>query len=452
MAAKKLNTNTSIVDYLKSIGKDSSYSARAKLAQQYGISGYTGTASQNISLLNTLKSGKTATTASTAKVNVATPTVTTEDPAVSAALQLAATKKSTNSAVSNAANAALGAAAAGIQTALPKTVQAPQAAQQAYQSPYSAQIESLLGQILNKQSFSYDASADPLYKSLSQQYQKNGNLAMRDTMGNAAALTGGYGSSYATTAGSQAYDSYMQDLNNQIPQLYQLAYDRYNNELSNQYNSLSALQGLENTAYGRYNDQRNYDYQVGRDTVADSQWLQNYNRNAYENDRGYNYQVGRDEVSDAQWLDNYNRNIYESDRDYNTQAERYKVEDSQWNKTFNQNVSESNRNYSASRADQAQSQKNWQASFDYQKTNDAADRAASAAKAQATASKTDDAATAKEVSTYSKAAKDMLKEKVFGISKYSPKQVYDFIIHSNISDEAAAQIIDSIPELRAAYK
>ncbi|MEF2293155.1 N-acetylmuramoyl-L-alanine amidase [Virgibacillus dokdonensis] len=51
-------TNGSIVDYLNSINKDASFSNRAKLAKQYGIKGYKGTASQNTELLNKLKKGK----------------------------------------------------------------------------------------------------------------------------------------------------------------------------------------------------------------------------------------------------------------------------------------------------------------------------------------------------------------------------------------------------------
>ena len=50
----------SIVDYLNSQGKDSSFSARKKLANQYGIKNYKGTAKQNIDLLNKLKSGNPA--------------------------------------------------------------------------------------------------------------------------------------------------------------------------------------------------------------------------------------------------------------------------------------------------------------------------------------------------------------------------------------------------------
>ncbi len=59
-------TGTSIVDYLKSVGKDSSYSARSQLASQQGITNYTGTAAQNTQLLSIL--------------NKPTPTSTTTQP------------------------------------------------------------------------------------------------------------------------------------------------------------------------------------------------------------------------------------------------------------------------------------------------------------------------------------------------------------------------------------
>lgn len=49
-------TTGSIVDYLNALGKDSSFTARAKLAIQYGISGYTGTATQNTLLLDRMRS------------------------------------------------------------------------------------------------------------------------------------------------------------------------------------------------------------------------------------------------------------------------------------------------------------------------------------------------------------------------------------------------------------
>lgn len=55
-----LNTDTSIVDFLKSTGKDTSFTSRAKLAVEHGIvqsvNQYTSSANQNTSLLGKLKS------------------------------------------------------------------------------------------------------------------------------------------------------------------------------------------------------------------------------------------------------------------------------------------------------------------------------------------------------------------------------------------------------------
>ena len=51
-------SGVSIVDGLKSIGVDSSYSNRAKIASKNGITNYKGTAQQNLALLSKLKSGK----------------------------------------------------------------------------------------------------------------------------------------------------------------------------------------------------------------------------------------------------------------------------------------------------------------------------------------------------------------------------------------------------------
>lgn len=52
----KLKT-LSLVDYLQSIKKDSSFSNRAALAEEFGIPNYSGTSSQNLALLSKLKSG-----------------------------------------------------------------------------------------------------------------------------------------------------------------------------------------------------------------------------------------------------------------------------------------------------------------------------------------------------------------------------------------------------------
>ena len=62
--------SNSIVDYLNSAGQDSSYKARKRLAEQQGISNYTGSARQNTSLLNSLRNAAASSSGSGPSKNV----------------------------------------------------------------------------------------------------------------------------------------------------------------------------------------------------------------------------------------------------------------------------------------------------------------------------------------------------------------------------------------------
>lgn len=98
-------------------------------------------------------------------------------------------------------------------------------------TPYVEQLNSLYDQIMNRKPFQYDLNGDLLYKQMADQYTQLGQQAMRDTMGQATALTGGYGNSYAQQVGNQAYQQYLTALNQQIPDLYDRAYNVYNNDM-----------------------------------------------------------------------------------------------------------------------------------------------------------------------------------------------------------------------------
>lgn len=89
------------------------------------------------------------------------------------------------------------------------------------------ELEALYAAISRRPAFSYDPGADPVYQSYARRYAQDGLLAMRDTMGQAAALTGGYGSSYSQSAGQQRYDEYLRSLGEVLPELYGMAYQQY---------------------------------------------------------------------------------------------------------------------------------------------------------------------------------------------------------------------------------
>lgn len=200
----------------------------------------------------------------------------------------------------------------------------------AYTSKYDDLIDSNLNSILNREKFSYDPNTDALYQQYKDSYTRNGQTAMKDTMGNAALLTGGYGNSYAVTAGQQAYNNYMQQLADKIPELEQRAYERYRDDTSDLYNQSDLLNTLESRDYGRYrddvsdylndrdyyynayNNERNFDYGKYRDDVGDA-----------KDDRNFNYQKDRDAVADSQWQKQYDRGVYESDRDYSLKLSQF---------------------------------------------------------------------------------------------------------------------------------
>lgn len=142
-----------------------------------------------------------------------------------------------------------------------------------YASPYDADLQNLYGQILNRDKFHYDINSDALYQQYRDQYVQQGQNAMRDTMGQAAALTGGYGSSYGQNVGQQAYNSYLQNLNDIVPELYDRAYQQYSDDFNRDVTAYQTAYEADNNAYNRYNNER--DYWTGRNDTEYNKMLTN---------------------------------------------------------------------------------------------------------------------------------------------------------------------------------
>ena len=118
-------------------------------------------------------------------------------------------------------------------------------------------LSSVYDSIKNYQPFSYDVNSDALYQQYADQYTRLGNMAMQDTMGQAAAMTGGYGNSYATTAGNQAYQGYLQQLNEVVPELYQMALNKWQMGKDDLYDQYGLLLSEYEREYGVHSDQYN---------------------------------------------------------------------------------------------------------------------------------------------------------------------------------------------------
>lgn len=176
-------------------------------------------------------------------------------------------------------------------------------------------IAQITDKIMNREKFSYDLNGDALYQQYKDQFINQGKLAMQDTIGQAAAMTGGYGNSYAQSVGQQTYQGYLQQLNDKVPELYQLALDQYNREGEDMYNQYGLLADREETEYGRHRDEvadwntdrgfyadelhraEELDYTKYRDTVADSQWNAQFNESVRQFEQEYKLKV--EEIEEA---------------------------------------------------------------------------------------------------------------------------------------------------------
>ena len=170
-----------------------------------------------------------------------------------------------------------------------------------YDSKYSEQIEGILNDILNREKFSYNLNADPLYEQYRELYTQNGKKAMMDTVGEASALTGGYSNSYAVTAGSQAYHEYLNELNEVALDLRDRAYEQYGDEGEKLFEDITLLRSLDGDDYDKYlNELERYykdgEYLLERLTAMSDaeyeQFLQTVD--AWENDRDYAFKEKTD--------------------------------------------------------------------------------------------------------------------------------------------------------------
>lgn len=173
-----------------------------------------------------------------------------------------------------------------------------------YQDSYSQQLQDLYDKIMGREKFQYDAANDPLYQQYRQMYVQQGRQAMADTMGQAAGLTGGYGSTYSQAAGQQQYDAYLQKLNEVVPELYAQARQAYNDEGDRMLQQYQLTGDLRDDEYSRYQDQlsnwwKDLSYQADRADTEYSRGAENWwnAESAGRQDREFAYQQKKDAYS-----------------------------------------------------------------------------------------------------------------------------------------------------------
>ena len=168
-----------------------------------------------------------------------------------------------------------------------------------YKSQYGSQITDLVAQLQNRPAFEYDVNTDPLYLQLRDIWKQDGLMAMEDTMGQAAQLTGGYGNSHAQMAGQQVYNNHLREVAEMVPQLKEAARADYDADTDVLLRNLGLLMEQDSTDYARWMDElerqryaEQQEYDRGRDALADQRY-----------DREWEYQTGRDQLADQRYED-----------------------------------------------------------------------------------------------------------------------------------------------------
>lgn len=175
-----------------------------------------------------------------------------------------------------------------------------------YNNQYDQMLNDAYQNIVNRDPFSWSAEDDPFYQDYATRYTQLGQQAMRDTMGQAAALTGGYGNTYAQFAGQGAYNQYMAALADKQIELENRAYQRYQDAGDELYRQYSMLGDLRDTEYGRYRDAvSDYNYNLA---LMQAQEAEDYERAVYNNNlriqaEQEGYGRYRDALSDARYQD-----------------------------------------------------------------------------------------------------------------------------------------------------
>lgn len=246
---------------------------------------------------------------------------------------------------------------------------------------YTDQIKDLMSQIQNREDFEYDVDKDTLFQQALASAMGSGKSAMQDTIGQASALTGGYGSTYATSAGNQAYNAFIEDAYNNLPEYYNMALQAYQMEGQEMYQQLDMLNAADATEWGRTYDtwqsnfanaqqMYNQEYGAWQDSITNAYnsanlQLSEHNQlvtNAYNlyttakesADTLYEqeYKTWQDKVTQATQLAGLQQTDYWNQTELDYKKDRDAVADQQWQDTYD---------FNKSQADIAQS--NWEKEY-----------------------------------------------------------------------------------------
>ena len=214
-----------------------------------------------------------------------------------------------------------------------------------YEGKYDKKIDQLLGELSNIKKFSYNPLNDELYKYYKEEYQREGERAMEDVLGELSTNTGGIASSYAAAVAAQSRNYYNEKLTDKIPELYQAAYERYLDELGLKEENLKTLLDIREDDYNIYKDsvsQYNKNREFEYNKFLDEKDYEKYLRDEERKDEEFEYEkfIDNRDYEYQKFIDNrdyeYQKSIDDSEHeDYIAEQKKEEAErenENYWNR------------------------------------------------------------------------------------------------------------------------
>ncbi len=194
----------------------------------------------------------------------------------------------------------------------------------------SSELDAIKDQINNRDKFSYDFASDPMFQNMLASYQQMGQSAMKDSVAQSVALTGGYANSWAQTAGQQSYNRHIQEAFNNLPSYYQMALETYRQEgqdLLDKYNvtasernrQIQEIANLYNMTFEQAKAVYDIEWNKYVNRVDKAYQLGNMEQTGYWNDKNYKYQMEQDAIANAR-----------ADKQLEAEQKQLEVEQKQW--------------------------------------------------------------------------------------------------------------------------
>lgn len=179
---------------------------------------------------------------------------------------------------------------------------------------WTDQFNSYLNDYLNREKFEYDVDNDQLFQQALASAMNSGKTAMQDTIGQASSLTGGYGSTYATTAGNQAYNAFIEDAYNNLPEYYQMALEAYQAEGQEMANKVSMLAQADANEWQKMGDMLSMNVDIANSMFNQETTIYKNNIDRLTSlgnlQLSENSQIGSNLYNAAQLSDNAYQNAY----------------------------------------------------------------------------------------------------------------------------------------------